>query len=175
MAAVKSQNLVTCKRPQVLLCIHGGGFILESSFFARGLRDVADFVYAHVEGQVSTEGLDLPPGKSEMLVPLRTHSNASISRLIRGTWADFWRVRSMIQRHGIDVVAVMGSNLALPAFLAAKSKGRRTLFVESMTRTRKISATGRICKALGLVDRFYVQWPALADPAKNLIYKGMVL
>jgi UDP-N-acetylglucosamine:LPS N-acetylglucosamine transferase len=163
------------RRPKMLLCVHGGGFVVESALLARGLRDHVDFVYAFVEGEAHFDDLPVPEAPSVSLLAFRTQMNHSLFRLVNGAWRNFWRVRRAVRTYGCDAVAVVGSNLALPAFLAARASGCRTLFVESLTRAGRISCTGKLCGALGLIDRFYVQWPSLADERRHLLYRGIMV
>lgn len=169
-----NHSLTEVRRPTVLLCVHGGGFTVESALFARGLKDDTDFVYAMVASEASFEDLPVPDAPTVMLSGIRTQSDRSLLRLITGVWRNFWQVRRAVVAHQCDVVAVIGSNLALPAFLAARVCRRRTLFVESLTRAKSLSQTGRLCRALGLIDRFYVQWPTLADERRRLLYRGIM-
>jgi Oligosaccharide biosynthesis protein Alg14 like len=163
------------RRPKVLLCVHGGGFVVESALLARGLQGDVDFVYAFVEGEAHFRDLPVPEAPSVTLLAFRTQTKRSPFRLLHGIWCNFWQVRRALRIYGCNAVAVVGSNLALPAFLAARACGRRTLFVESLTRAERLSRTGKLCSVLGLIDRFYVQWPSLADERRHLLYRGIMV
>jgi UDP-N-acetylglucosamine:LPS N-acetylglucosamine transferase len=150
-------SVAKARRPKVLLCVHGGGFAVESALFARGLESAVDFVYGFVEGEAHFDDLPVPEAPSVALSGFRTQANHSLFRLVKGIWRNFWQVRDAVRARGCDAVAVVGSNLAIPAFLAARACRRRTIFVESLTRAERLSRTGKLCRALGLIDRFYVQ------------------
>jgi UDP-N-acetylglucosamine:LPS N-acetylglucosamine transferase len=163
------------RRPKVLLCVHGGGFVVESALLARGLEKDVDFVYGFVQGEAHFDDLPVPEAPSVALFGFRTQADHSLLRLVKGIWRNFWQVRRAIKSHGCDAVAVVGSNLAIPAFLAARACRRRTIFVESLTRAERLSRTGRFCRRLGLIDRFYVQWPTLGNERRHLLYRGIIV
>lgn len=163
------------RRPKVLLCIHGGGTVVESALLARGLEREVDFVYAFVKGEPHFDDLPAPKAPSVTLVGLRTQTDHSVLRLIKGVWRNFRQVRGVVRTEKCDAVVVVGSNLALPAFLAARTCWCRTIFIESLARTERLPRTGKLCRVLGLIDRFYVQWPSLADERHGLLYRGTML
>lgn len=74
-----------------------------------------------------------------------------------------------------DCVICIGSSISFPLCLAGKLCGTRTVFIESMARVDRLSTTGTLISRLGLADRFYVQWPGMADAGRHLLYRGMVL
>ena len=119
------------RRPKVLLCVHGGGFVVESALLARGLQADVDFVYAFVEGEAHFHDLPVPEAPSVRLLAFRTQTKRSHFRLLHGVWCNFWQVRRALRIYGCNAVAVVGSNLALPAFLAARTCGRRTLSLKA--------------------------------------------
>jgi hypothetical protein len=162
-------------RPKLLLCVHGGGFVVESALLAHGLGRDIDLVYAIIPDEVNFEGLAMPWGPTLVLKPVRSEAVRSIPELAAGLWANFWLLRRAMIHHRCEAVAVIGSNLALPAFLAARTCGRSTIFIESLARTEKLSRTGSYCRALRLVDRFYVQWPALANQRRRITYSGPLI
>jgi hypothetical protein len=60
--------------------------------------------------------------------------------------------------------------------LAARALGvKRTVFIESVTRVRKPTLTGRIISGLRLADRFFVQWPHLARMYRRAEYTGRLV
>ena len=165
----------TTDRPRLLMCIHGGGFVTESAMIARGIGDAVDLVYAIVRDEVSLEGLPVPDGPVVYLSAIRTWGSRSPLRLIRGIAANVRAIRAALRVHGCDTVLAVGSNLALPCFLAARLSGRKTVFIESLTRVDGLSRTARLCLALRLIDRFYVPWPELVQYSKRAVYKGTVV
>ncbi|HEY7255631.1 MAG TPA: UDP-N-acetylglucosamine--LPS N-acetylglucosamine transferase [Solirubrobacterales bacterium] len=72
-----------------------------------------------------------------------------------------WRV---VRSERPDAILSTGAALAVPFFLVGRLHGARLVFVESLTRTRKLSLTGRL--VYPLADVCFVQWPQAARRAK---------
>ena len=67
----------------------------------------------------------------------------------------------LLARQRVDLVVTLGNSHAVPMFLAARLLGKRTVFIESITRVDRLSDTGRIIYHSRLADHFLIQWPAL--------------
>jgi beta-1,4-N-acetylglucosaminyltransferase len=65
-----------------------------------------------------------------------------------------WRV---IRERRPQVILSTGAALAVPFFLVGKTLGCRVVYVESLTRIRDLSLSGRL--VYPLADAFFVQWP----------------
>lgn len=73
-----------------------------------------------------------------------------------------------------DIIFSAGSEIALPAFLLGKFIfGAKLIYMESLTRIKTLSLTGKI--VYRLVDRFLVQWPELAAQYDKAIYTGRLI
>jgi UDP-N-acetylglucosamine:LPS N-acetylglucosamine transferase len=68
-----------------------------------------------------------------------------------------WRV---VRRTRPDAILSTGAALAVPFFLVGRLHGSRLVYVESLTRTRGLSLSGRM--VYRLADAFFVQWPDVA-------------
>jgi beta-1,4-N-acetylglucosaminyltransferase len=68
-----------------------------------------------------------------------------------------WR---LIRRQRPDVILSTGAALAVPFFVVGKLHGARLVYVESLTRTHRLSLAGRL--VYPLADAFFVQWPEAA-------------
>jgi len=68
-----------------------------------------------------------------------------------------WRT---IRAHDPDVILSTGAALAVPFFIVGKLHGCRLVFVESLTRVRGLSLSGRL--VYPLADAVFVQWPQAA-------------
>jgi UDP-N-acetylglucosamine transferase subunit ALG13 len=69
------------------------------------------------------------------------------------------RAVAIVRRERPRVVLSSGAGLAAPVCIAAKLTGSSLIFVETMARVHRGSATGRLLYRLA--DRFLVQWPEL--------------
>ena len=85
----------------------------------------------------------------------------------------FVRAARILRLERPRLIMSTGSEIALPFFLLARLVGIPTIYVESVTRVRSLSGTGRILRRVA--TRFYVQWPGLAAADPRLRYAGGLL
>jgi len=71
-----------------------------------------------------------------------------------------------------DAIFSTGSGVALPFFCVAKVLGIRTMFLESITRTRNLSLTGRLIYRVA--DEFLVQSATLLKDYPRSKYMGRI-
>ncbi len=96
-------------------------------------------------------------------------TNRSLKNLIRNT-ALAWRV---VRHRRPDAILSTGAGLAVPFFLIGKLLRIRLVYVESVTRTESLSLSGRM--VYPLADRFFVQWPEVAERFRRAEYAGGIL
>jgi beta-1,4-N-acetylglucosaminyltransferase len=94
-------------------------------------------------------------------------TNRSFRKLLRNL-GFAWRT---VRASRPDVILSTGAGLALPMFLVGRLHGARLVYVESLTRTRGLSLTGRLVQPLA--HEFFVQWPAARSGKAR--YVGSVL
>jgi beta-1,4-N-acetylglucosaminyltransferase len=66
-----------------------------------------------------------------------------------------------------------GPAIAVPAAILGKLLGVRVIFVETGSRIRTVSMTGKIMYRLA--DLFFVQWPQLKEKLPRAIYAGRLI
>lgn len=91
--------------------------------------------------------------------------------LLRG-FADAWRI---VRTWRPTTILALACASAVPLFVVGRLFGAKTVFVETLTRTRSLSVTGRIVHRLGLADEFFVQWPRLTTAFPGTRYAGAVI
>jgi UDP-N-acetylglucosamine:LPS N-acetylglucosamine transferase len=96
-------------------------------------------------------------------------TNRSIPKLVRN-FAIAWRA---IRRQRPDVILSTGAALAVPFFLIGRLHGCRLVYVESLTRTRGLSLSGRM--VYPLATEFFVQWPGAAGGRRRARHVGNLL
>lgn len=69
-----------------------------------------------------------------------------------------------------DALLTSGPALAVPFALWARLVGARVIFVETGSRVRQLSLTGRLMRPLAHL--FFVQWPQLRERHPAAIYAG---
>ena len=78
----------------------------------------------------------------------------------------------VLHRQRPDVMLSTGGGITVPFFLVGKLFGARLVFVDSVTRIRGASLTGRL--VYPLCDRFFVQWPEAAT-LRRMEFSGNLL
>lgn len=95
-------------------------------------------------------------------------TNRSASKLVRNLLL-VWRVLREVDP---DAVLSTGAALAVPVLGLARLTGRRAVYVESFTRSRGPSLSGRL--VYPFANEFFVQWPEAATKPRAR-YVGSVL
>src|SRR5690606_36024128 len=85
------------------------------------------------------------------------------SRDWRGAIQAVSKFRELIADNHFDAVVSTGAAIAVPAFIAARQAGLPTLFVESVSRVRGPSLTGKIVATTGLATQAWTQHPHWAS------------
>lgn len=150
------------RRSVLLVCSPGGHLLqmlsLETSW--RGL-DAAWVTLPGADVDHLLAGSDL--------VLAHGPTNRSVANLLRNAVLA-WRV---VRGRRPDVILSTGAGLAVPFFLAGRLHGCRLVYVESLTRTRGLSLSGRM--VYPLADAFLVQWPETAPHRRRAVYAGGLL
>lgn len=80
-----------------------------------------------------------------------------------------WRT---VRDHNPDVILSTGAALAVPFFFVGRLRRKRLVYVESFTRVRDLSLSGRM--VYPLADAFFVQWRTSAV-RRRTVYAGSVV
>lgn len=147
---------------KVLLVCSPGGHLLQMRALGPAWSD-ADATWVTLEGADVERLLD-----GQDVVLAHGPTNRSLPKLMRNL-ALAWRV---VRRTRPDAILSTGAALALPFFLVGKLHGARLVYVESLTRTRTLSLTGRL--VYPLADAFFVQWPQ-ATRMRRARYLGSLM
>lgn len=168
-------------RPLVLVTLCGGGWHREAhrvleQFPVDQFRYA--YVYGHCRGVHGAARLEMPHAgpryPMHYLGPTRTRWFSRISNSARFARSMFEADRLVKRLRPAAIVAV-GTAMAVPLFVAGRRHGAACVFVESLTRFRNLSATGRWVRRMRLADRLYVQWPQLQRMLPDTVYAGDVL
>jgi beta-1,4-N-acetylglucosaminyltransferase len=65
----------------------------------------------------------------------------------------------LLRQEQPDLILSTGAGVAVPFLILGKVFGKRTAFVESITRVTSLSLSARLCRPF--LDVLYVQWPHL--------------
>lgn len=69
-----------------------------------------------------------------------------------------------------SLIVSTGASIAVNFALAAKVFGTQFTFIESVSRSQKLSLSGRL--VYRLCDNFYVQWPNLCLKYPKVVFRG---
>jgi len=84
------------------------------------------------------------------------------------------RAPVFLVRHRPDCVVGVAMPTSLVLLFVARLMGKRTVFVESLTRVRTPSSTLKWCRRLRLAEHLLVQWPSLAASVPGTRFVGRV-
>lgn len=167
---------MTANKKIILVTLAGGGFLWETQSLIKGMGDGYEYHYATGADLVwKAKRMGIPEdhihpiGGGTSLIeknPLKRSQHMLIS------FRDSYKVVKRVKPYALVCV---GTSISVPLCFWGKIFRKKTIFIESMTRVKKLSLTGRIISVLGLYDRFYVQWPESTILQKQAIYKGTVL
>ena len=87
-------------------------------------------------------------------------TNRSVSKFFRNL-ALAWR---LVRELRPQAILSTGAALAVPFFIVGRLHGCRCVYVESLTRTRTLSLSGRLVSPLA--SAFFVQWATTRAPRK---------
>lgn len=154
-------------RPTALLILSGGGFTFETKCLLASLEHEMAFAYlVTAHGGTPGQGA-IPAGEAWPVPSFASVTKPSRMRSLSAFWQTFRITRRVLRTQRIDAVIAIGCSHAAPMFLAARLARIRTVFLESITRTDRLSNTGRLVYHLRLADTFLVQWPGLQPGYPN--------
>ena len=148
-------------RRRVLLVCSPGGHLQEMLALRAAWEDL-DVTW------VTLRGLDVEHLLDGQVVVLgHGPTNRSMRKLLRN-FPLAWRV---VRDRRPDAILSTGAALAVPFFLVGRLRGVRLVYVESLTRTRGLSLTGRLVAPLA--HEVFVQWPQAV--AGRMRFAGNIL
>ena len=163
------------RRKRVLVTIQGGGFFWQSRSVAQALAKEFDLAYVSSSAARDFPDHGLPDATWHQMSSVTTLADRSFWRKAANVGHGLWQSFRVIRRARPDAIVCVASSLAVPLCLCGKILGRKTVFIESITRVSAPSVTGMILSRLHLCDRHYVQWPEAESLYPAAIYRGSVL
>jgi UDP-N-acetylglucosamine:LPS N-acetylglucosamine transferase len=145
---------------KVALVSSAGGHLTQVLAVAADLAGEHDF-FLCVTAFPAVRGLKVPEVRAVYYAPAywRYSMPLGILASMLAALGTFWR---LWRRERPDYLITTGAEIALPALLVNRLFFHKpSLYLESLTRLRDPSLTGRI--ASRLADRVFVQWPALLE------------
>lgn len=148
---------------RVLLVCSPGGHLQQMLALEPAWRD-------HERSWATLPGADVRSLLADEEVVIgHSPTNRSVKNMLRNTLVA-WRE---LRRRRPDAILSTGAGLAVPFFVVGKLLRIRLVYVESVTRTESLSLSGRM--VYRLADRFFVQWPRVAERFGRAEYAGGIL
>jgi UDP-N-acetylglucosamine:LPS N-acetylglucosamine transferase len=143
--------VLTKPRPRVLAIASGGGHWVQLLRLRPAFADCdVSFATVHADSAADVDG-----------APLFTFTDASRK--------DWWRFAAVvvqltrvIAKVRPDVVVTTGAMPPLAAIVLGRLTGARTLWVDSIANSERLSSSGKLARKLA--HRTITQWPDLATP-----------
>lgn len=154
---------------RLLLVLGEGGHTSELLVLADLLGVEYEYAYLLVEGDELSARKIRHPGPIYYVPRVREKAH-NLPRDIWRTLACARRSWSALRRARPQAVISSGPGMAVPVCLLAKLTGIPVIFVETGSRVRRLSLSGRI--VYRFADLFFVQWPELAARYPRAIYAG---
>jgi len=86
---------------------------------------------------------------------------------------NLWQAWRILRRERPGCILSTGAGVVVPFALVGKLLGIPIIYIETLTRAKRPSLTGRVM--YHLADRFFYQWKTLQPYFPNAIYGGPVL
>ena len=154
---------------RLLLVLGEGGHSSEMLILADLLGQEHEYAYLLVEGDELSAQRIRRRGPVYRVPRVRE----KVHSLPRDLWRTLRCFRASWRALGASrpqAVISSGPGMAFPVCLLARLRGVSVIFVETGSRVRRLSLTGRL--VYPIADLFFVQWPELAERYPRAIYAG---
>ena len=171
----QGQPARTITAQRVLLTIQGGGFFWQSCSVARALENEFEVEYISSCDEKYFPDKNLPTAPWHTVTPITTLTDHTIWRKAWNVFRGLLDSLVVIRKVNPDAIVCVATSLAVPLCICGRLMGKKTVFIESITRVSTPSVTGKILSRLHLCNRHYVQWPEAESLYPAAIYRGSVL
>jgi len=79
----------------------------------------------------------------------------------------------ILRQENPDVIISSGAGVAVPFILMGRILGKKTVYIELLTRVTTLSLSAKILYFF--VDHHLVQWPQLASKYRKAVFKGRII
>ena len=162
-------------RKKVMLTLGGGGHLWQSLALLRNLDQRNRFCYISTARSAPPEAGRMPEGRIYYVSDVATLETTSRWQAAVGLVRSFFGSLRVLRQAEPSVVVCVGTAISVPILLATRCLGIPGVYVESVTRIRDLSNTGKIIYRLGLAKRLYVQWPEVHAKYDSTLYYGTVM
>lgn len=100
-------------------------------------------------------------------------ANSPTNRNAKNLFKNVFLAFKIITKEKPDLILTTGAGVSVPFIYIAKLFGIKSIYVESLTRVKDLSLTGKLIYPVA--DHIFVQWPELANKYKKADFKGRVI
>jgi len=101
------------------------------------------------------------------------YSHSPTNRNIKNLVKNLFLAAKILKRERPDAVVSTGAGVAVPFIYIAKALGIKTIYIESITRSKDLSLSAKL--VYFVTDELLVQWPELGKKYGRAKFKGQVL
>ncbi len=154
---------------KLLIVLGEGGHTKEMLALVDLLGDEYEYAYALTKEDALSEGRIRLSGTCYRVIRPRSKSDpawVAAGKLLLCFWQSLWAI--LYTRP--DAIISSGPAVAIPLSFWGKLFRKAIIFVETGSRVRRLSFTGRLMRHLA--DLFFVQWPQLCEKHPQALYAG---
>ena len=154
---------------KILMILGAGGHTAEMLEIYRPLKDDFDFEFIAMKDDNLAE--KKVKGKIYRMRRMRRYGDSAL-KIAFNTFINIFESIIITLRSDAKMIISSGPGIAIPVFFFGKLVGKKTIFVETYSRTSTRAKTGFFCYYLS--DMFFIQWPQLKKLYPKGIYAGRV-
>ena len=154
---------------RLLIVLGEGGHTTELLTLVDLLGEGYTYAYLLAEGDALSAQRIRRPGEVYRVPRAREKAHnlpRDVLRVLRCAWRSWQALRWVRPR----AVISSGPGMAVPVCLLARLAGVPLIYVETGSRVRRLSLSGRI--VYPFADLFFVQWPELKERYPRAVYAG---
>ena len=154
---------------KILIPTTPGGHLKQALLLAEDLKRKFDLVF--VTYRASSIGDSLKNYKVKFVIdPFRGLKGLFRYPLV---FVVFFQALIILLKENPDAIVSAGANIPIPFFYVGKLLGKKVIFLESWSRIRVPSLSGKL--AYKVADLFFVQWKPLKKIYPKAVYAGRLM
>lgn len=157
-------------KPKLIIVLGSGGHTTQMIRLTELLFNSYDFEYVVNDDDNRSINKVNFAGDVHVITRPRRVYDKSLIRAVFLTFQSLIESFKIIKNSNSIAIVSAGPGLTVPLFIWSIFFGKKRIFLESWSRVKTQSTTGRICYFLS--NLFFVQWPELLKSYPKAIYVG---
>lgn len=163
------------KRNLILISLSSGGFGFQATNLINHLSKDCDFIYMTNRFGRSPEEARVPSGVYFRVPDFQTVTSGSPLTSLWSAIVTFFKSFYYILRYRPKAVIGVAMPQSIFMLMAGRILGKKTFYIESITRTHTPSKSLKICSRLHAARHMLVQWKSLQDTIPGTEFRGRVI